>query len=136
MTIKRFSELKDLKSIELRYEYLKLPGQVGRSTFGSDRYLNQKFYKSNEWRQVRNYVISRDNGCDLGIPGFEIHDKILIHHMNPLQINDLIDGNLDIINPEFLISVSSMTHQAIHYGDKTLLPVVPVLRKPGDTRLW
>lgn len=134
--IRRYSDLEELKTIESRYEYLKLTGLVGKSSFGFDRYLNQKFYRSTEWKNVRNFVIVRDQGCDLGILGFEIHDKILIHHMNPIERSDLIIGNNDIINPEFLICVSMMTHQAIHYGDKSLLPLVPIQRKPGDTNLW
>lgn len=136
MRIRRYSELSRLTTIEERYDYLKLLGVVGKETFGWDRYFNQRFYKSAEWKHVRNLVITRDNGCDLGIPGFEIHDKILIHHMNPIWVEDLKNHNPDILNPEFLISTSDITHQAIHYGDRSLLPQVPIVRVPGDTKLW
>jgi len=134
--IRRYSELKDLTSIYDRYDYLKLIGVVGKATFGFDRYLNQVFYRSPEWRRIRNIVIVRDNGCDLGIEGFEIHDRILVHHMNPVSVRDISQRNIDILNPEFLICTSLMTHQAIHYGDESLLPKVPIERRPGDTRLW
>lgn len=134
--IRKYSDLKSLKTLEERYEYLKLKGNVGKETFGFDRYLNQNFYKSSEWKKTRDLVIVRDNGCDLGIPGFEIRDMILIHHMNPLNLSDIIDGNPDIINIEFLISTSPLTHRAIHYGKKDLLPRLPILRKPRDTNLW
>ena len=134
--IRRYSELESLKTLEDRYSYLKLNGSVGKTTFGWDRYFNQRFYHSAEWKRVRNIVILRDNGCDLGIPGFEIHDKVLIHHMNPIWVEDLNQKNPDILDPEFLICVSPMTHQAIHYGDKSLLPQVPIIRHPGDTKLW
>jgi len=131
-----YSELKNFSTLVERYDYLKLTGSVGKKTFGWDRHFNQKFYKSDEWRRVRDIVIIRDDGCDLGIKGFEIHDKILIHHMNPMWIGDLKTGNPDILDPEFLICTSHRTHQAIHYGDKSLLPQVFVERKPGDTKLW
>ena len=134
--IRRYSELESLKTLEDRYSYLKLNGSVGKTTFGWDRYFNQRFYHSAEWKRVRNIVILRDNGCDLGILGFEIHDKVLIHHMNPIWLEDLNQKNPDILDPEFLICVSPMTHQAIHYGDKSLLPQVPIIRHPGDTKLW
>jgi len=135
-TLRQYSALQHFKTIEDRYNYLKLMGTVGKQTFGWDRYFNQKFYKSLEWKRVRNLVIIRDEGCDLGIPGFEIHDKVLIHHMNPMWIGDLKNHNPDILDPEFLITVSGRTHQAIHYGDKSLLPQVPITRRPGDTNLW
>lgn len=133
---KSYSVLKEFDSLEARFDYLKLGGHVGKQTFGWDRYYNQRFYHSAEWKAIRNKVILRDNGCDLGIPGFEIADKILIHHMNPIWIEDLRHHNPEILDPEFLICVSSMTHQAIHYGDRSLLPQVPIERKPGDTKLW
>lgn len=136
MKIRRYSELQNLKTLEARFDYLKLHGQVGQSSWGWDRYFNQRFYNSMEWRRVRDEVIVRDNGCDLGIDGFEIRTKILIHHMNPIWIEDLKAGNPDILNPEYLITTSDRTHQAIHYGDRNLLPTVPVIRHPGDTRLW
>lgn len=128
--------MEKLKSFEERYDYLKLTGIVGKRTFGWDRYFNQRFYHSSEWLRVRDIVIVRDLGCDLGVDGFEINDKVLIHHMNPIWIEDLRTKNQEILNPEFLISVSSRTHQAIHYGDKSLLPQVPIIRRPGDTKLW
>jgi hypothetical protein len=134
--IRNYSELRHLVSIEDRYNYLRLSGAVGKSTFGFDRFINQKFYKSSAWKRVRNIVIIRDNGCDLGIPGFEINDKIIIHHMNPILLKDIERRNLDILKPEFLICTSMRTHQAIHYSDESLLPQVPIERRPGDTRLW
>lgn len=119
-----------------RYEYLKLDGHVGEATFGFDRYLNQQFYTSRQWRLARQHVIARDLGCDLGIEGYEIHGRILIHHMNPISRDDLIHGNEDIIDPEFLITTTHETHNAIHYGDEDQLPKEFVDRKPGDTVLW
>lgn len=134
--IRRYSELVTFETLEERYEYLKLMGVVGKQTFGWDRFYNQRFYHSNEWKRVRDFVIVRDNGCDLGIPGFEIRAKLLIHHMNPIWVEDLKHGNPDILDPEFLITTCERTHQAIHYGDKSLLPEVPIIRRPGDTKLW
>ena len=135
-TSKKYSELVRLLSMEERYGYLKLNGVVGKQTFGWDRYYNQRFYHSAEWKRVRDYVIVRDKGCDLGIQGFEIHSHLLIHHMNPIWIEDLKNGNPDILNPEFLITTCDRTHQAIHYGDISLLPQVPVERRFRDTTLW
>lgn len=134
--VRAYSELKKLETIEDRYEYLKLMSSVGKETFGWDRYFNQRFYHSTEWKRVRDIVIIRDHGCDLGILGFEIHGKLLIHHMNPIWIDDLKSGNQDILDPEFLITVSDRTHQAIHYGTRSLLPQVHIPRKLGDTKLW
>ena len=134
--VRSYLELKELKMIEERYQYLKLNGIVGKQSFGWDRYFNQRFYHSLAWKRVRDRVIIRDSGCDLGITGFEIRDKIIIHHMNPIWIEDLRSGNQDILNSEFLICTSDRTHQAIHYGDESLLPQVPIVRKPGDTNLW
>lgn len=136
MKIKKYSELKDILTLEGRFDYLRLQGIVGKESWGWDRYFNQRFYRSLEWKRIRDKVIARDNGCDLGIDGFEIHDKILVHHMNPIWIDDIVDRNPEILNPEYLISVSNLTHQAIHYGDKSLLPQVPIVRRPGDTSLW
>jgi len=136
MIKRRYSDLKKLKSLEERYSYLRLNGQVGKETFGWDRHINQKFYHTIEWKRVRDLVILRDNGCDLGVEGFEIQDKILIHHMNPIWVKDITDRNPDILNPEFLICTSDRTHQAIHYGDENLLPKPHIERRPGDTRLW
>lgn len=135
-TTKCYSELAKLTTIEDRYDYLKLDGVVGKRTWGWDRYFNQRFYRSTEWKRVRDLVILRDDGCDLGIPGFEIRSRILIHHMNPIWIEDLKHGNLDILDPEYLITTCELTHQAIHYGSKALLPQVPIVRHAGDTLLW
>ena len=136
MRTRSYSELRRLQTFEERYDYLKLDGVVGRSTFGFDRWLNQKFYKLAEWKSVRDFVIVRDNGCDLGILGFEIHYGLLVHHMNPIDAEDIKHGEEWILDPNFLITVSLRTHNAIHYGDKTLLPRGPIVRRFGDTRLW
>lgn len=136
--IRRYSELVQLSTFEDRFRYLSLKGSVGKEVFGFDRYLNQKFYKSLEWKQIRNLVIVRDNGCDMGLKDFPIAGKILIHHMNPISPEDLSQMKLeDILNPEFLISVSLQTHNAIHYGDESILRIVDISeRKAGDTILW
>jgi hypothetical protein len=134
--IRTYSELRRLETLEERFRYLAVRGTVGRSTFGFDRYLNQKFYTSTEWRQLRNHIISRDNGCDLGIAGYEIHDRIYIHHMNPMTVNEIVTGDPRILNPEFMIAVTQRTHNAVHYGDENLLPRPLVERRPGDTKLW
>lgn len=133
---KKFSELKRLKTFQERYNYLKLGGGVGVETFGADRYLNQDFYRSKEWKRIRDEIILRDNGCDLGLPGYEIYDTIYIHHMNPITPEDILYWNDDIVNPEYLICVSFNTHNAIHFSDESLLPKLPIERKPGDTKLW
>lgn len=134
--IRRYSELRRLDAFEDRFEYLKLRGGVGEKTFGFERYLNQQFYRSTEWRRTRQIVIARDNGLDLGFEGYEIHDRIIIHHMNPMTIEDVESGSDDILNPEYLITTTHMTHNAIHYGDIGLLPKPLVARQPGDTKLW
>lgn len=131
-----YTELMRIPTFEERFEYLKLSGRVAKETFGFDRWLNQVFYRSPQWRQLRNQIIIRDNGCDLGIPGREIYDKIYVHHMNPLLKDDIINKTEYLTNPEYLICVSHMTHEAIHYGDANLLMRDPVERKPGDTILW
>jgi hypothetical protein len=136
MVIRTYSELKRFGTLEERFDYLKLRGQVGRSTFGFDRYMNQQFYTSREWRQVRQKVIIRDNGCDLGIEGFEIHSGLYIHHMNPMTVKDISSGDPSILEPEFLITVTQQTHNAVHYGDVSLLTRRIIERKPGDTKLW
>jgi hypothetical protein len=135
-TIRRYSELAKFSTMEDRYRYLKLPGMVGIETFGFDRYLNQVFYHSPQWKRTRQLIIIRDNGCDLGVDGFEIRDRVLIHHINPLEVTDIRNDWSKILDPEYLICTSRMTHQAIHYGDKGLLPQVPITRRPGDTKLW
>jgi hypothetical protein len=134
--IRSYTELRRLHTFEERYHYLSLRGVVGQSTFGFDRHMNQKFYTSREWKQVREEVIVRDNGCDLGIEGYEIHSRLLIHHMNPMVVNDIVHGNDDILDPKFLITTTHRTHNAIHYGDERLLPQPLAVRRPGDTKLW
>ena len=134
--IRTYSELRRLTDFEERYRYLALRGSVGRSTFGFDRYINQQFYTSTQWRQIRHHVIARDLGCDLGVEGYEIHDRIYIHHMNPMTVDDIVHGEDSILNPEFLISTTHRTHNAIHYGDERLLPRPLTERRSGDTKLW
>lgn len=134
--IRCYSELILIPSFEERFEYLVLGGSVGEATFGFDRYLNQIFYQSPEWREVRDYVILRDGGCDLGIPDREIHSKIIIHHMNPITKNQILDRNPIIFDPEFLITTYQRTHNAIHYGDRSILYQGPVERTPNDTCPW
>jgi len=136
MRTRTYSELRRLKTFEERFDYLLLRGEVGRSTFGFDRWINQHFYRTPEWKQARSYVIYRDNGCDLGVPGYEIHTDLLVHHINPISPDDLIQGEEWVLDPEFLITTTHRTHNAIHYGDRSLLPDVVIERKPGDTRLW
>lgn len=131
-----YSELSRLETFEERYEYLKLNGVVGQPTFGYDRWINQQFYTSREWRHLRHHVIVRDNGCDLGIDGYDIHSKVIIHHINPMTPNGIIHRDEGILDPEFLITTSHMTHNAIHYGDERLLPRPFVERRRGDTKLW
>jgi hypothetical protein len=133
---KTYSELIARKTILDRFDYLCMRGPVGKQTFGFDRWLNQEFYQSRAWRQVREEVIVRDLGCDLGVEGYEIYEGLLVHHMNPITPEDLALGAPAILDPEYLITTCKMTHNAIHYGDRTLLPRVPVERMPGDTRLW
>jgi len=115
---------------------LALHGIVGQSTFGYDRWINQQFYTSREWRNLRHHIIARDNGCDLGIDGYEIHSRLYIHHLNPMTVDDIVSGDDSILDPEFLVTVTHLTHNAIHYGDERLLPRPLVERKPGDTKLW
>ena len=134
--IRTYSELIHIPTFEERFEYLKLLGQVGNETFGFDRYLNQKFYRSKEWKDLRNHIFIRDNGCDLGIEGRDIFGSYLIHHMNPISIDDISDSTEYLLNPEYLITVTSNTHNAIHYGDKSLLVTEPIERKIGDTCPW
>ena len=131
-----YSELIKLATFKERYRYLKLSGEVGTSTFGSDRYLNQLFYRSDEWRSVRDVIIIRDNACDLAMEGYDLQKGIFIHHMNPITVDDILQHTEFLLDPEFLICVSKKTHDAIHYGDETLLPEVPVERFQNDTCLW
>lgn len=134
--IRTYSELITLPTFKERFEYLKLSGSVGRETFGFDRYMNQQFYKSLEWRSIRNQVILRDNGCDLGIEDYQIFGKILIHHMNPISQRDLETRSEMLMNPEYLISTTHNTHNAIHYGDESQLMLGPILRTKNDTCPW
>ena len=135
-TIKCYSELCQLSTFEERYRYLRLFGTVAGETFGFDRYLNQIFYKSKEWLDIRDEVIIRDNGCDLGIEGREIHSKILIHHMNPITVKDILERSDFLLNPEYLISTVKNTHDAIHYGDSSLLVKDPIERRKNDMCPW
>lgn len=136
MLIKTYSELSKLQTFDDRFDYLRLGGSVGQATFGFDRYINQQFYTSRQWKDVRNHVIVRDNGCDLGVIGYEIHVGILIHHINPMVPDDIIHAEEWILDPDFLITTTHNTHNAIHYGDKSLIPKVVTERTPGDTKLW
>ena len=136
MSIKTYSELMTLPTFKERYNYLKIGGRVGEETFGFDRYLNQTFYKSEEWLKVRDEVIVRDNGCDLGIPDREIYGRILVHHMNPITIDDIKNRSDFLLNPEYLISTTKLTHDAIHYGDEHLLASEPIERTKNDTCPW
>lgn len=136
MNIKCYSELVLLPTFEERFEYLRLDGIVGETTFGFDRYMNQVFYRSMEWRKIRDAVIARDLGCDLGIEGHEIFGPVLIHHMNPIRQKDLLERTDILLDPEYLITTIQRTHQAIHYGDKDLLPAAPIQRTRNDTCPW
>ncbi len=133
-----FSALSRLDTFEERFRYLSLSGRVGEETFGWDRWLNQQFYTSVQWRQIRQHVIARDLGRDLGVEGYEIHKpvKILIHHMNPMSVRHITEGDESILNPDFLITTTHRTHNAIHYGDEKQLPRRLVERRQGDTKLW
>lgn len=135
-TIKSYSELMRLNSFEDRFEYLKLNGKVGEDTFGFDRYLNQNFYRSSKWKRIRDAIIIRDNGCDLGCQGYDISGKILIHHMNPITKLDILNQTDILLNPEYLISVSKRTHDAIHYSDSNILITNPIERTKNDTCPW
>jgi hypothetical protein len=134
--IRTYSEMVQYGTFEERFEYLSLHGTVGEATFGFDRYMNQQFYRSRQWRLIRNEVKVRDMACDLGIDGYEIYDRVIIHHMNPMTAQDLEEGRSEILDPEFLICVTHDTHNAIHYGDKSLLRQPLIERRPGDTTPW
>lgn len=136
-TIKTYSELITIPSFEERFRYLKLDGKVGEDTFGFDRYLNQAFYqRDKEWRSIRDFVIIRDNGCDLGIDGREIFGKVIIHHINPITKDDILLRTKRLLDPENLISTIDSTHKAIHYGDENLLMKNPIERRKNDTCPW
>lgn len=134
--IKTYYELTRFKTLEERYRYLRIGGRVGEETFGFDRWMNQVFYKDPRWRDIRDEVITRDNGCDLGLEGYDIHGKIFVHHMNPVTKDDILHNFDSLLNPEFLISTSKRTHDAIHYGNEDLLPQSPVVRTRNDTCPW
>ncbi len=136
--IRSYSELISFSTFKERFEYLRLNGAVGRETFGFDRWMNQEFYRSLIWKQTRDFVITRDLGCDLGIEGHEIprEIKVIIHHMNPLEPADIRERNEIILDPEYLITTIHRTHQAIHYGDERQLLDEPVIRRPNDTCPW
>ena len=136
MSIRTYSELIQLPTFEERFRYLQMNGQVGEDTFGFDRYINQRFYRSKEWLQVRDYVIVRDKGCDLGVEGYEIYGRILIHHLNPISLRDITELSDFLLNPEYLISTTHLTHNAIHYGDESILMTTPIERSKNDTCPW
>ena len=136
MNIRTYSELSQLATFEERYRYLRLGGRVGKETFGFDRWINQMFYKDPEWLKVRDIVIMRDNGCDLGIEGREIYSRIIVHHMNPITKADILDRSKFLLDPEYLICTVKNTHDAIHYGDENLLITLPMERSKNDTCPW
>jgi len=133
---KDYAQLSQLDTFEDRFTYLKLDGRVGASTFGFDRWVNQKFYTSYEWRRARELTILRDDGCDLGVPGYEINTEILIHHMNPITVDDIVHGEEWIFDPNYLITTTKTTHNAIHFGAKNPYPRTVIERRPNDTKLW
>ena len=135
-TIRNYRELSSIKSFEDRFEYLKLSGRIGEETFGFDRWLNQIFYNTKEWKRLRDEVIVRDMGCDLGHEDYPIAGRIIIHHMNPIYWDDIVERSELLLDPQYLICTSHNTHNAIHYGDRNLLPKGPIERRPGDTKLW
>ena len=134
--MRTYSEMMSLNTFKERYEYLRLDGLVGIETFGFDRYLNQRFYQSVQWRTLRRHIVARDSGLDLAFPGREIHAKLLIHHINPLTEADLREGSALVLDPENLVTTCQRTHNAIHYGDESLLVMPLVERRPGDIKLW
>ena len=137
MIIKAYSELIKLPTFEERFQYLRLNGSVGQETYGFDRYFNQNFYqRSPKWRSIRDYVIIRDCGCDLGVEGYDIRGRIIVHHMNPITFEDIERESEFLLDPEYLICTTHNTHNAIHYGDESLLPRLPIERTPNDTCPW
>lgn len=136
MLLKSYRNLILLPTILDRFEYLRIKANVGDSTFGFDRFINQDFYQSREWRQVRMKVIARDEGCDLGVPEYPIGGKVIIHHINPITAEDIENASDLLFDMDNLICVSESTHNAIHFGDETLLPAEPIVRMPGDTCPW
>ena len=136
MSTRSYPELARIDTFEERFEYLSLKARIGQDTFGFERWMNQSFYRSREWRDMRDEVIARDNGCDLGVPGFEIYERVIVHHIIPMTVEDLEDDNPLVLDPDNLITTTHNTHNAIHWGDKSLLKVLPPARRPGDTKLW
>lgn len=134
--IRSYSELAQFQTFQERFEYLKIGGGIGRETFGFDRHVNQRFYSSREWQDIRNFVIVRDEGCDLGVLGYEIHVSPLIHHMNPMNVDDILHREDWILDPEYLITTNHATHNLIHYGGDNPYPEVVMNRRPSDTKLW
>ena len=136
MSIRTYSELITIQTFEERFEYLQLKGSVGKDTFGYDRYLNQVLYRSPEWKRLRNQIIIRDGGCDLACDGYDIYDKVLIHHLNPITVEDVLTRSRKVFDPDNLVCVSHNTHNAIHYGDVDLLVTGPITRTKNDTCPW
>ena len=136
MSIRTYSELITIPTFEERFEYLQLKGSVGKDTFGYDRYLNQVLYRSPEWKRLRNQIIIRDDGCDLACDGYDIYDKVLIHHLNPITVEEVLARSRKVFDPDNLVCVSHNTHNAIHYGDMDLLVTGPIIRTKNDTCPW
>lgn len=135
-TTRSYSEMLTLRTFEERFEYLSIKAHIGESTFGFERFMNQTFYRSREWRELRHEIIARDEACDLAMAGFDIRERAIIHHIIPMTVEDLEEGNPMCVDPENLITTTHNTHNAIHWGDKSLLRLPPVERRPGDTTLW
>ena len=136
MSIKTYAELITIPTFEERFEYLQLKGSVGKDTFGYDRYLNQVLYRSPEWKRLRNQIIIRDDGCDLACDGYDVYGKVLIHHLNPITVEDVLARSRKVFDPDNLVCVSHNTHNAIHYGDVDLLVTGPIIRTKNDTCPW
>lgn len=136
MSIRTYSELITIPTFEERFEYLQLKGSVGKDTFGYDRYLNQVLYRSPEWKRLRNQIIIRDDGCDLACDGYDVYGKVLIHHLNPITVEDVLTRSRKVFDPDNLVCVSHNTHNAIHYGDVDLLVTGPIIRTKNDTCPW
>ena len=136
MSIRTYSELITIPTFEERFEYLQLKGSVGKDTFGYNRYLNQVLYRSHEWKRLRNQIIIRDGGCDLACDGYDINSKVLIHHLNPITVEDVLARSRKVFDPNNLVCVSHNTHNAIHYGDVDLLVTGPIIRTKNDTCPW
>ena len=134
--IRTYTDMVQFDTLEDRFDYLQLRSSVGLITFGHERWLNQDFYSSRTWKLVRNKVIVRDGGCDLGVPEYDIHSRVIIHHMNPIEVDQLVEGDESVFDPEFLVCTTHRTHNAIHYGNRNLLPKKFFERRPGDTKLW